>query len=825
MSNFGKTLLIVESGAKCKTIEKLLGPNYKVIASYGHITNIDDESFNGLGIDVQNNFEPKYVIMKDKKNKETVERIRNEIKNASKVLLASDGDAEGFRIAKSIADIFNLPLNEKNRIIFNEITKTALENAIKNPTIIDMNIVNSQKSRNVTDKLIGYGVSPTLWKYVAPSLSAGRVQSVCLKMVVEKEKQVESFENSASFKTHGTFFFKENKNINASLNSSFENVEKAKTFLQNILNNNYRFVVSSIDKIKVSHKPPAPFITSTIQQEAGCRFKISPKKVMGILQKLYEHGKITYHRTDSVTLSNDALQNIKEYILDNFGADYHNQRQYKNKEGSQQGHECIRPSYINIPTLPEGDEFDKVERKVYELIWKRTIASQMAESISEIHTLKIIVENYDSYAFIAKSEQIIFDGYLKVYNENYDGKKEKEDDNIIEKNEKNLFESLKIGSVLKMKSIVSTERAAQPIPRYSEAFLIKNLEKNGIGRPSTYASTIETLLDRKYVEIRDIEGKVRDGVELIISDKNKNTNVQQVGVEEKVIKIKVGEEKKKLVPTSIGRATCEFLEKHFANIMDYNFTSQMEQKLDEVAQGKHVWHNVVREYYDSFHPTVEQLLDKSNNGTAKKMKNDRKRLLGVDGNNRNVYAYVAKYGPVFQVGEDAETDKKFVKIESPHSFDTVTIDDYLLVAKYPKLLGQYAEKDIFLKKGPYGFYFTYNNKNYPALNDDCSLENAISIIVSKESGNNNSEESPTTTQVSIIKELGKYIVKNGKYGPYVQYEKTIAKIPKSIVAGDITKEICKELIDKAKSVSKEGKKKKQYYASSKKKDENSDDDD
>ena len=525
---------------------------------------------------------------------------------------------------------------------------------------------------------------------------------------------------------------------------------------------------------------------------------------------------VMYNETEKYILgyTDSNLDNIKEYILDNFGADYHSQRQYKNKEGNvQAAHEPIRVCYINKSTLPENEDFDKLERKMYELIWKRTIASQMAECVSEIHTMKIMIEKYDPYAFIAKSEQIIFDGFRKIYDENYDGKKESNDEDDTKNNEKNIFENLKVGNVLKMKSIHSIEKAKQPIPRYSEAFLIKEMKNFNIARPSTYASTIETLLDRKYVEIRDIEGKVRDGIELSINDKDSN-------IEEKVIKIKVGEEKKKMVPTSIGRTTCEFLEKHFPQIMDYQFTSQMEGKLDEIANGKHIWHEVVREYYNSFHPTVEQLLDKSNSGTAKKMKNDRKRLLGVDGNGRNVYTYVAKFGPIFQVGEDNDTDKKYVKIEPPLSFDTVTLDDYLVNAKYPKLLGQYAEKDIFLKKGPYGVYFSYDNKNYPAPNEDTSLENAISIILSKASGTD-STSSPMTS-VTVIKEFGKYIVKNGKYGPYVQYEKTIAKIPKSIVAGDITKEMCKEIIDKAKSVGKEGKKKKQYYASSKKNnDENS----
>ncbi len=799
-----KTLVIVESSAKAKKIQQFLGNDYIVLASFGHITQLDDEKFNRLGVDIQNNFTPIYKIIDEKRNLETVQKLKKVAKECNKILICGDPDREGEMISYHVSNLLLNSVSEKNRCTFNEITQSAIKEALKNPRTIDMNMVYSGQSRQVLDKVAGYDLSPVLWKYIAPKLSAGRVQSVALKMVVEKEKQVESFENSASFKTNGIF----QKNIHASLNSTFENEEKAKTFLQNILTHKYRFVVSSIDKIKVSKKPPAPFITSTIQQEAGCRFKISPKKVMGILQKLYEHGKITYHRTDSVTLSNDALQNIKEYILDNFGADYHSQRQFKNKEGSQQGHEAIRPSYINNPVLPEGDEFDKIERKIYELIWKRTIASQMAECVSEIHTMKIMIEKYESYAFIAKSEEIIFDGYRKIYDENYDGKKEKEDDNDQNVNEKNIFENLKVGSVVKMKSITTTEKASQPVPRFSEAFLIKNLEKNGIGRPSTYASTIETLLDRKYVEIRDIEGKERNGIELCIHDKSEN-------IEEKVIKIKVGEEKKKMVPTSIGRTSCEFLEKHFPQIMDYQFTSNMEAKLDEIAQGKHVWHNVVREYYDSFHPTVEQLLDKTNASTAKKMKNDRKRLLGQDGNGRNVYTYVAKFGPIFQVGEDNETDKKYVKIEPPLSFDTVTIEDYLVNAKYPKLLGQYNDKDIFLKKGPYGIYFSYDKKNYQAPNEDTSLENAISIILSKESGapSSGTENSPVT----VIKEFGKYIVKNGKYGPYVQYDKTIAKIPKSIVAGDITKEMCKELIDKTKSITKEGKKKKQYYASSKKK--------
>ncbi len=829
MNHSGKTLILVESLTKARKIQQFLGNNYIVLPTFGHINNLDDEKFNKLGIDIHNNFKPYYKITNDKKNLDNISKIKNIAKESNKIIICGDPDREGEVISYHVANLLLNSVTEKVRCSFNEITPSAIQEAIKNPRLIDMNMVYSGQSRQILDKVCGFDLSPVLWKYVGPSLSAGRVQSVALKMVVEKEKQVESFENSAVFKTNAIF----QKNIHASLNSSFENIEKAKTFLQNILTNKNKFIVSSIDKIKVSRKPPAPFITSTIQQEAGSRFKLSSKKVMTILQKLYEHGFITYMRTDSVTLSNDALHNIKEYILDNYGADYHSQRQYKNKDNSQQGHECIRPTYIDKPTLPEGDDFDNLERKIYELIWKRTLASQMSECVSEIHTMKILIEKYDAsvklellkgenehpFYFIAKSEQIIFDGYRKIYNENYDGKKESTDDDESNLNEKNVFENLKVGSILKMKSITSTEKAKQPIPRFSEPFLIKNLEKNGIGRPSTYASTIDTLLQRKYVEIRDIEGKVRDGFELSISDKNPT-------IDEKIIKIKIGEEKKKMVPTVIGRTASEFLEKHFPQIMDYQFTSNMESKLDEIAQGKHIWHNVVKEYYDSFHPTVEKLLDKSNSSLAKNMKSQRKRNIGVDGNGKNVYVYIAKHGPVFQIGEDNESDKKYVPLDDSLSIDTVTIDDYLLKCKYPKLLGKYAsetgDKDIFLKKGPYGFYVTYDNKNYAMNNENATLEDFISKYIHKiNSTNNDSDNTPT---VQVVKEFGKYIVKIGKYGPYVQYEKKIAKIPKNIVVGDITKELCKELIEKEKSISKDIKKKKQYYASYHKKNNENEDD-
>jgi DNA topoisomerase I len=832
----GKTLLIVESGAKSKTIEKLLGPDFRVMASFGHIRSLDDE---GLGIDVSNNFAPTYKIMDDKKNRETISRLREAISRAGRVLIASDEDREGEAIAWHIAQVFKIPVGEKNRVTFHEITKSALEKAIRNPRAIDMNMVNSQQARQVLDKLVGFDLSPVLWKYVAPKLSAGRVQSVVLKMVIEKENEIEAFKDRHHFRTTGLF----QKNIKAGLNVTFDRVEQARGFLEAVKagvsksgGGKVRFVVAAIDKIRVSKSPPPPFITSSIQQEAGCRFGVSSKKIMAVLQKLYQNGKITYHRTDSTTLSVQALNEIKEYVLDSFGSDFYEQRQFRSSaKNAQEAHEAIRPTYIRVSSLEgekDGDssEYDKLEKRVYELIWKRTVASQMSECLSDVHTMKIMVEGLGGgaggsglmgeipFIFTAKAETIVFEGYKKLYDEQYKGKKEREEDEagaatLMESNE--VFESMKVGAVLKMNSITSTEVAVQPTPRYSEAHLIKNMERRGVGRPSTYASTIDTLLARNYVEVRDIEGKKVEGTVLKLDGKEAST------IDEKKVELKIGEEKKKLVPTSTGRVAVEFLGKHFENILNYDFTSQMETKLDEIAQNKHVWHGVVREYYDTFHPTVCQLLDKSNAGTAKSMKADRKRLLGAGEDGRNVYVYLAKYGPVFQVGEDTDKEKRYVKLDTAkYPMDTVTLEDYKSLtadsAGYPKVLGRHRDADVVMKKGPFGIYLNYAGKNYKATNPEMSLEEFVAMIEGRRvaegagTGEGGEGEAPVGT---VIKEFGKYMVKNGKYGPYLQYEKTIAKIPKGVVPGDMTKEMCKELIEKAKAQSKETKGKKKHFAS------------
>ena len=841
----GKTLLIVESGAKSKTIEKLLGGDFRVMASFGHIRSLDDE---GLGIDVTNNFAPTYKIMDDKKNRETISRLREAIGKARRVLIASDEDREGEAIAWHIAQVFKIPVGEKNRVTFHEITKSALDKAIRNPRMIDMNMVNSQQARQVLDKLVGFDLSPVLWKYVAPKLSAGRVQSVVLKMVIEKENEIEVFKDRHHFRTSGVF----QKNIKAGLNVMFERAEQARGFLEAVAagisggkgagaggGSKVKFVVAAIDKIRVSKSPPPPFITSSIQQEAGCRFGVSSKKIMAVLQKLYQNGKITYHRTDSTTLSGQALNEIKEYVLDTFGSDFYEQRQFKSSaKNAQEAHEAIRPTYIRVSSLEgEGDEYDKLEKRVYELIWKRTVASQMSECLSDVHTMKIMVEGLGGgaggsglmgefpYIFTAKAETIIFEGYKKLYDEQYKGKKEREEDENgggvdLTNDDKKLFENMKVGSVLKMNSITSTEVAVQPTPRYSEAHLIKNMERRGVGRPSTYASTIDTLLARSYVEVRDIEGKKVEGTVLKLDGKEAGAGVS--AIDEKKVELKIGEEKKKLVPTSTGRVAVEFLGKHFENILNYDFTSQMETKLDEIAQNKHVWHGVVSEYYETFHPIVCQLLDKSNAGVAKSMKADRKRLLGTGEDGRNVYVYVAKYGPVFQVGEDDDKEKRYVKLDTAkYPLDTVTLDDYNTLtagsAGYPKVLGRHREVDVVMKKGPFGLYVNYAGKNYKATNPEMNLDEFVGMIERASSAGSGGDggsvpegEAPVGT---VIKEFGKYLVKSGKYGPYLQYEKTIAKIPKGIVPGDMTKEMCKELVEKAKALSKEAKGKKKHFAS------------
>jgi DNA topoisomerase-1 len=583
-----KTLLIVESPAKSKTIEKLLGSDYIVLSSFGHIRNLDKK---GLAIEIENNYRPIYKILSDRSKQ--IKAIQETIKKVDRVLLASDEDREGEAIAWHCAIVFKLNLNDSNRICFHEITESALKNAVNNPRKIDMSMVNSQQARRILDRLVGFKLSPLLWKYIAPKLSAGRVQSSALKILVDQESEIAKFSEKRYIKTSGIF----TKKINALLDYRFEKGDDAFQFLNDCKKAEFR--ISTIDKKKVEKIPQPPYITSTIQQDIGSRFGIGSKKIMSVLQKLYEAGLITYHRTDSTNLSTHIQDEIKKYVLAEYGKDYLKIRNFKSKiKCAQEAHEAIRPTYITKREI--GADFDELEKKIYDIIWKRTVASQMSVSISELFTVSISVSGRKEI-FISNCEKVIFDGYKRVYDEIF---KDIDDDNDDEKSDcvgGFILDDIKVNDILKYVKITASEKYQNPPGRYNESGLIKKLEKSGIGRPSTYANIMETIVERKYVEKKNINGVKKDAKSFIL--------------EKDVVKTKddknvVGAEKKKLVPTDLGLAVNKFLETHFNNILDANFTSGLEEKLDDIANNKSEWLSVIDGFYKGFEPNVLKLNNK-----------------------------------------------------------------------------------------------------------------------------------------------------------------------------------------------------------------------
>jgi len=754
-----KTLLIVESPAKSKTIEKLLGSNYTVLSSFGHIRNLDKKN---LGIDVENRFRPTYKILTERSKQ--IKAIQEEIKKVDRVLLASDEDREGEAIAWHCAVVFKLNLKELNRICFHEITKTALENAVANPRTINMEMVNSQQARRILDRIVGFKLSPLLWKYIAPKLSAGRVQSSALKVLVDQEKEIEKFIEKKNYKTIGNF----DKKINGSLNIPFEDEQSGLNFLNDCIKS--VFTIKSIEKKKNEQRPPPPYITSTIQQDACSRFGLGAKKIMSVLQHLYENGLITYHRTDSTNLSTQIQDEIKSYINDKFGTKYLHPRIYKSKiKCAQEAHEAIRPTHIEQEEL--GDNFDNIDKKIYNLIWKRTVASQMSASISEIYTIIISISERKEW-FISKAEKLLFDGYKKVYEDL--SKKDIGEDNEEDILSDFIIDNIKEGEILKYLKIICSEKYSNPPSHYTESSIIKKMEKIGIGRPSTYSSIIETILDKKYVEKKDIKGvKVNININILEKDKIKN----------KKDDITIGAEKKKLVPTDLGISTIQFLEKNFNDILDSNFTSSLEEKLDNIVNNNIEWESVVSEFYNGFIPNVEKLNDKT---LITQNNIDKKRFLGNNEDGKPVYAYIAKYGPVIQIGEG--NDIKYVKIEGDYSVNSVKLEDLENMCKYPKKLGYYEEKEILVKKGMYGLYITYDGKNVKILegfDENISLEDGIKCILE------NSKKSENNT---LIKKVDDYLIKNGEYGPYIHYQKKFYKISDKYVPNDLTKENILEII-------------------------------
>jgi len=704
-----ENLVIVESPAKAKTIEKFLGKDFHVTSSMGHIRDLEKKDF---GIDIQNNFTPKYEISSDKKK--LVSELKKLAKESNAIWLASDEDREGEAISWHLMETLQLDPDKTRRIVFHEITKDAILKAVQNPRPIDINLVNAQQARRVLDRIVGFEVSPVLWKKVKPSLSAGRVQSVAVRFIVEREREIMNFNSVSSYRVSTSFMVPEKdgrvSEMKAELNKRFDTKEEAYAFLEKC--KQAEFKISDVIKKPGRRSPAPPFITSTLQQEASRKLGFSVSQTMSIAQKLYESGKITYMRTDSVTLSSLAINTAKQEIIRRLGEKYHQVRQYKNKsKGAQEAHEAIRPAYIDQEEIQGTNQ----EKKLYDLIWKRTIASQMSDAELEKTTVTIDISTVQE-KFVASGEVLLFDGFLKVYIESSDD----EDQNG---GSKGLLPALAVNQPLKPEKIIATERFTQKPPRYTEASLVKKLEEQGIGRPSTYAPIITTIQNRGYVVKEDREGTERSFTELVLSGQK---------ISEKSKAEMTGAEKSKLFPTDIGMVVTDFLIKYFDLIMDYNFTAKVEKEFDEIAEGEMVWNDMIRSFYDPFHAKVEGALNDAERTNGS-------RVLGFDPESgKELSVKIGRFGPIAQLGEMVEGGEKpqFASLRSGQHLETLTIEEALELFKLPRTIGEYEGKPISVAIGRFGPYIKHNSlfvsldKN---LDDPYTvdLDRAIALIESK----------------------------------------------------------------------------------------------
>ena len=724
-------LVIVESAGKIKKINEILGSNYIVKASYGHVQDLDKKT---LSIDVENNFNPLYIISEDKLK--IVNELKSLTKKCKEVIIASDGDREGEAIAYSLANV--LKLNNPKRIIFHEITKSAINKAIQNPTKINMDMVYSQQARRILDRLMGYKISPILWKYLSDAKSAGRVQSVVVKIINDRENEIINSISNSYFKTVGLF----NK-INATLNYNFTKDIDCLNFLKSI-NNKTTVKIFNIENKKSIRKPSPPFVTSTLQQESSIKLRFNIKKTMDVAQKLFNSGLITYMRTDCPNISEDAIKSMEDFIINKYGEKYSSPKNYESKNAnSQDAHECIRPTNILIENLSVNEDVNEDCIKLYNLIWKRTIASQMSNAEIDVQIIKIdllnnseslLIFNKDQYYFISTYENIIFPGYIIVY-DNTEKDSEKDSDTV---NGTLILESDK----LKIKKIkISEEYTKLPYGgRFTEANLVKYLEKNGIGRPSTYVSIITKIIERNYVEIKDIEG---------IEKKSKQFELNKFEINESIKNVIIGKENKKIVITEMGKLVNEFLIKHFESILDINFTANLETLLDKISIGKGNWITILRNYYDIFNPIVEKLQSEKDNTKSK--------LLGITNDGKEIYTGTGKFGPYVKM---LENDNKKWKYSSTKDISDITLETAieLLSNKYPKLLGTINNNDIILNEGTYGLYLKYKDKNISINKDkeNITLSEAIEIISSKK-------------EEKTFKKYNKtYNIKTGQYGNYIQ---------------------------------------------------------
>ncbi len=762
-------LVIVESPAKAKTIEKFLGKDFLVKSSYGHIRDLAKKDF---GIDIENNYLPHYIVSDDKK--EVVKELKKLSKEVKTVWLASDEDREGEAIAWHLYDELGLVPENTKRIVFHEITKSAILNAIENPRDINVDLVNAQQARRVLDRLVGFELSPVLWKKVKPSLSAGRVQSVTVRLIVEREREIFAFTPDSSYRVTAVFIVKDKdgkvSELKAELSKRFKTLKETEEFLEKCKSTEWS--VSGVVKKPLKKSPAAPFTTSTLQQEASRKLGFSVGQTMSVAQKLYEAGKITYMRTDSVNLADAALKMASDQITDTMGDQYLKIRKYQTKsKGAQEAHEAIRPAYLDQPTVSGSQQ----EQKLYELIWKRTIASQMSDAELEKTTINISGKGIDEN-FVATGEVIKFDGFLKVYIQSSENEGEQESEE-----ESGLLPPMTVGDILDADIIEARERWSQKPARYSEASLVKKLEDLGIGRPSTYAPTISTVQNRGYVVKEDRDGKEREYHYLQLKDGDVSSEIK---------KEITGAERNKLFPTDVGMVVNDFLMKYFPNIVSYDFTAKVELEFDEISLGKIVWNDAIDAFYTSFHKQVEDTLENSERNTGE-------RILGDDPKTgKPVSVKIGRYGPMAQLGESSEDNEvekpKFASLQKGQHIETITLEEALKLFDLPRDLGLYENKKVVVGIGRFGPYVRHDGKFVSlkkGIDDPLTIELDRAIVLIEEKRKADREKF-----IKSFDEDEDLQILNGRWGPYISYQKKNYKIPKDTDPKKLTFEDCQKLI-------------------------------
>ena len=763
-----KNLVIVESPAKAKTIEKFLGKDYKVLSSYGHIRDLKTKQFS---IDIEHNYAPQYEIPADKKK--LVSELKAESKAAEMVWLASDEDREGEAISWHLYEVLGLKPENTRRIVFHEITKTAILHAIETPRSIDMNLVNAQQARRVLDRIVGFQLSPILWRKVKPALSAGRVQSVAVRLIVEREREIQDFVSEAAYRVTANFILPDGKTIlKAELNRRLKTKEEAQAFLKAC--QQATFTIDDISKKPVRKSPAPPFTTSTLQQEAARKLGYSVSQTMMIAQRLYESGFITYMRTDSFNLSDLALGTAKDAILESYGEKYYKFRQYHTKsKGAQEAHEAIRPTYIAKAEIDGTAQ----ERKLYDLIRKRTIACQMADAELERTTISVDINGLKE-KFVATGEVVVFDGFLQVYHESTDDDQEKEQGNT-------LLPVVHLQDALQLKEATATERFTQRPARYTEATLVRRLEELGIGRPSTYAPTIQTIQNREYVIKGDKEGTERAYSILTLNKK---------GIQESTKTEMVGADRNKLMPTDIGIVVNDFLMEYFQLVMDYNFTAKVEKEFDAIAEGEENWTKVIDNFYQVFHPVVEQT------AAIRTEHKVGERQLGIDPKSgKPVFVKIGRFGPVAQIGEsNAEKDNEkpqFATLLKGQSIETITLEEALKLFELPRTVGEYEGKVVVAAIGRFGPFIRHDGKFVSIPKDkspiSITLEEAIELIQQK-------REKDENRFIKKFEEDPELEILNGRYGPYIAYKGKNYRIPKTgYTPAEMTLADCMKLISEA----------------------------